>query len=62
MGNKRYIYRAIRRDNRYLPPKDEILKEFPTQTETIKWLEENGGGIYRNILHNVEFYVSRRKK
>ena len=31
-------------------------------TETIKWLEENGGGIYRNILHNVEFYVSRRKK
>ena len=57
-----YIYRAIRMDDRYVPPKEEILKEFPTEMETIKWLEENGGGRYRNILHNVEFDVEGKTK
>jgi len=30
----------------------------PTQADAIKWLEANGGGIYRNILHNIQFYIS----
>ncbi len=33
----------------------------PTQVEAIKWLEENGGGIYRNILHNIQFTVNPHK-
>ena len=51
-----YIYHAIKKDRRYRPPKEDVL-EFPTQEETIKWLENNGGGTYRNILHNLEFEV-----
>jgi hypothetical protein len=29
----------------------------PTQALAIEWLKKNGGGIYRNILHNFQFYV-----
>jgi len=27
------------------------------QAEAATWLEMNGGGIYRNVLHNLEFHV-----
>ena len=29
-----------------------------TEREAIEWLEKNDGGIYRNILHNFQFYVA----
>ena len=29
----------------------------PTEALAIEWLQENGGGIYRNALHNFRFYV-----
>lgn len=51
-----YIYRAVKQDKRYAPTK-EITKEFPTEKETIEYLQKNGGGIYKNILHNIEFPV-----
>jgi hypothetical protein len=30
----------------------------PTEALAIEWLEKNGGGIYKNVLHNFEFYVA----
>jgi len=51
-----YIYRAIKKDWRYIPPK-ETVKEFETEIETISWLRNNGGGTYRNILHNFDCVV-----
>jgi hypothetical protein len=48
-----YIYRAIQRDTRWIPPR-ETEHEFPTEEETVKWLQEHGGGIYRNILHSFD--------
>jgi len=29
----------------------------PTQALAIEWLKKNGGGIYRNVLHNFQYYV-----
>lgn len=29
----------------------------PTETEAIKWLEDNGGGMYKNILHGFQMKV-----
>jgi len=51
-----YIYRAVKKDNRYTPPKETVL-EFSTQEETISWLQRNGGGWYRCILDNVECWI-----
>ena len=51
-----YIFKAVKVDNRYIPPKETII-EFPTEKETIEWLEANDGGIYRNILHGFDCTV-----
>jgi len=38
--------------------KSLILKhEADTQKEAVEWLEKNGGGVYRNILHNLQYEV-----
>lgn len=52
-----YIYQCIKRDEKCVPPRNIIACEKPTQREAIKWLEENGGGVFRDILSNVEFRV-----
>jgi len=42
-----------------------IIHEAATEKEAIAWLEQKGGGVYRNILHNFSFYVEpklRRKQ
>ena len=57
-----YIYQAIQEDKRYIPTRKTVLKEFPTQAEAIKWLEENGGGIFRDILNNLECRISPKKQ
>ena len=54
------IYQAIKIDNRYIPTKNTIIKEFPTELEAIKWLENNDGGIYRNILHNFDCKIEKK--
>lgn len=28
-----------------------------TEKEAIQWLEKNGGGVYKNLLHNFQFHV-----
>ena len=51
-----YIYRAIQKDERYIPPK-QTEYEFKTEAKTIEYLQNNGGGIYRNILHNFDCII-----
>jgi len=34
-----------------------VINCEPTEKLAMRWLETNGGGIYRNILHNFQFYV-----
>lgn len=55
-----YIYQAIVKDTRYNPPKEKII-EFPTEKEILDYLEINGG-IYKNILHNFEYTISKKEK
>ena len=57
-----YIYQAIKEDKRFTPVKKTVIKEFPTEKETISWLEKNGGGIYRNILHNFDCLITLTNK
>ena len=57
-----YIYRAIKKDTRYVPMKTIEIKEFSTEKETIECLEKNGGGIYRNILHNFDCLIKKENK
>lgn len=33
-----------------------------TEAKAIRWLSENGGGIYRNILHNFDMEVMPTRK
>ena len=35
-----------------------LIHNAKTEKEAINWLEQNGGGIYRNILHGFQFYVA----
>lgn len=52
------IYQCLRRDDHYTPPLMRVMHEAATQREAITWLEENGGGIYRNLLHQFECGVA----
>lgn len=51
------IYHCIRRDVRYMPPIETVAHEADTSRAAVEWLEQNGGGWYRNILHGVCFEV-----
>ena len=33
-----------------------------TETQAIAWLEKNGGGVYRNTLHNFSMEVKTQEK
>lgn len=57
-----YIYQAIKKDERYIPPIRTVVAEFPTEKQTIEYLQENGGGIYHNILHNLDCSIKPIKK
>lgn len=52
-----YIYQAIQVDNKTIPPREVMVKELPTEDDIIEWLENNGGGIYRNILHGFDCVI-----
>ena len=28
-----------------------------SSSDAMSWLENNGGGVYKNVLHNYQFYV-----
>ena len=36
----------------------QVVREEKSQALAISWLEKNGGGIYRNVLHCFEFKVN----
>lgn len=38
----------------------DIVHYANTEAEAIKWLENNGGGIYKNDLHNFQFEVKAK--
>lgn len=45
------IFQCIKPDSRYTPPLKRVVHEASTEREAMDWLERNGGGIYRNLLH-----------
>lgn len=51
------IYQCLKRDVRYTPPLMSVKHEAATEREAIAWLEQNGGGIYRNLLHSFDCEV-----
>jgi hypothetical protein len=55
------IYQAIQYDKRYIPIKCNIVYYGQTEEDVIEWLENNGGGYYRNVLHQFEYYVKGRE-
>lgn len=56
------IYHCLKKDNRYSPPCLTLVYEAPTERDAIEWLEKNGGGVYKNILHNLSFVVLPKTK
>lgn len=56
------IYQCIKKDNRYIPPLARIVYEAATEEEAIEWLEKNGGGVYRNILHNFDCEIEKGER
>ena len=55
------IYQCLTVDVRYTPPKHTLVHEAETESEAMLWLEQNGGGIYRNILHNFDVTIQPKK-
>lgn len=51
------IYQCLKRDDRYTPPLMSVMHEASSEREAIAWLEKNGGGIYRNLLHGFDCEV-----
>ena len=49
-----YIYQCLQKDERFTPPIFRTVCEKPTEKEAIEYLENNGGGIYRNLLHQFD--------
>ena len=55
---KHTIYHCLTIDNKTVPPTRVLTYEADTHLEAVHYLENNGGGLYRNILHNLEYMVS----
>ena len=36
----------------------EVKYKADTQNQAIQWLKNNGGGVYKNILHQFQMSVS----
>ena len=36
----------------------QLVHHAQTEALAIEWLEKNGGGNYKNVLHNFQFYVT----
>lgn len=45
------------KDGKYIPPQYDIVHQADTEAEAIEWLEDNGGGVYENVLHNFTMNV-----
>lgn len=51
------IYHCLQIDSRSIPPQRILRHEAKTEADAMRWLEENGGGTYRNILHNFDLTI-----
>lgn len=51
------VYECVKVDLRYRPSQKAIIHYAQTELEALEWLSNNGGGLYRNTLHNFEFNV-----
>ena len=51
------VYKCIKPDTRYIPTQMNVVYQAQTQKEAIEWLENNGGGIYKNVLHGFQYEV-----
>ena len=52
------VYQCIKPDSRYIPKRMAVVHEADTQLEAIEWLENNGGGVYRNLLHCYDMTIN----
>ena len=50
------IYQCLQVKNDHM----QVVNCEKTEKLAISWLEKNGGGIYRNVLHNFEFNVKAK--
>lgn len=51
------IFQCLTKDDRYVPPVLTVVHEAESEVAAISWLEKNGGGIYKNLLHNFSMKV-----
>ena len=56
------VYQCIKPDTRYKPTWMKVIHEANTAAEAIEWLENNGGGVYRNLLHNFDMTVNPKQE
>ncbi len=54
------IYQCLKRDGRYTPPMMTVVHEAESSGEAVRWLENNGGGIFRNLIHNFDCGVAAK--
>jgi hypothetical protein len=58
---KETIHEAFSVDRKTIPYTMKKVFCGDTLDETLEYLEKNGGGIYRNTLHNFQFSVHSTK-
>ena len=56
------VYQCIKPDTRYIPAHMVVVHEADSQLDAIEWLENNGGGVYRNLLHNFDMTVNPKQE
>jgi len=54
---KETIHEAYRIDTSTIPHKVVLVFCGDTLEETVDYLKKNGGGIYKNVLHNYQYKV-----
>jgi hypothetical protein len=54
------IYQCIQPDERYTPPQMKVVHHADSERAALDWLEANGGGIYRNTLHNFDCKIKSK--
>ena len=56
------VHSAYKVDERTIPKQMILVFRGDTLQETVDYLKKNGGGIYKNTLHNLQYRVEGEKK
>jgi hypothetical protein len=56
------IYHCLIKDESTTPAQYQLIHEASTEQEAMDFLEQRGGGIYRNILHNFDCLIFSKEK